>query len=73
MPRSRNPLRIVETFTPDPARCAAALLRLLAWEPQPADTADTAADPGEAGEDLRTSTSEEENPCADRADPQEQR
>lgn len=48
MPRRREPLRIVETFAPDPARCAAALLRLLAWEPPPTDAADDAGEAGKA-------------------------
>ena len=54
MPRRSNPLRIIEEFRPDQARCAAALLRLLAWEPKdfaspPPDTAG-ADGHGEAGE-----------------------
>jgi hypothetical protein len=39
MPRAPKPLRIIETFAPDPARCADALLRLLAWEPLARDQA----------------------------------
>jgi hypothetical protein len=44
--RSHRPLLIVETFAPDPDRCAAALLRLLDWKP-PA-TADAPETPQDA-------------------------
>ena len=37
MSRQSRPLRLIEAFAPDPARCAAALIRLLDGEPQ--DTA----------------------------------
>ena len=30
-PRPTSPLRFIETYAPDPERCAQALLRLLAW------------------------------------------
>jgi hypothetical protein len=43
MPRRHSPLRIIEEFVPDKARCAAALVRLLSWQ-SPAETSGTAQD-----------------------------
>lgn len=45
-PRPTSPLRLIETYAPDPERCVRALLRLLAWEdhsptPQEEDGAGT--------------------------------
>jgi hypothetical protein len=43
MSRQSRLLRLIEEFVPDPARCAQALLRLLAWEPS-ADALETTKD-----------------------------
>lgn len=48
MPRRPEPPRLVRAYAPDPDRCTAALLRLLAWEPPPAP-AGGAEDTGAVG------------------------
>jgi hypothetical protein len=58
--RRARALVIVEHFVPDPARCAAALVKLLFWEP-PADTPSPPQGPAR-GDAPREEPADQESP-----------